>query len=135
MRSLHSGQMDIKRAAQWNSNIHYHHLILDALPPNAQTALDVGTGNGLLAAELHQRVPAVIGLDPDAEALESAHGEDHDVTWIHDDVLTYPLPLASFDVVTSIATIHHLPNLDQTFSRFAELAAPGGMVAVVGLAR
>ena len=135
MRSLHSGQMDIERGVRWNNNIHYHRLILDAVPPNAQTALDVGTGNGLLAAELHQRVPAVTGLDPDAGVLKSAHGEDHDVTWIHGDVLTYPLPLASFDVVASVATIHHLPDLDQTFSRFAELAAPGGVVAVVGLAR
>ncbi|GAA1535443.1 2-polyprenyl-3-methyl-5-hydroxy-6-metoxy-1,4-benzoquinol methylase [Microbacterium ginsengiterrae] len=58
-------------AARWNNNIHYHRRILDAVPPGARTALDVGTGNGLLAADLHRRIPQVTAIDTDASVLES----------------------------------------------------------------
>jgi len=123
------------RAVRWNNNIHYHRRILDVVPEEARTALDVGTGNGLLAAELRSRVPHVTGLDPDATVLEFARGEDSSVSWVQGDVMTFPFSVESFDVVASVATIHHLPDLDRTFTRFAELTAPGGVVAVVGLAK
>lgn len=127
--------MTDERAVRWNNNIHYHRLIIDAVPVGARTALDVGTGNGLLAAELHKVVDDVTGLDPDAVVLESARQEDAGVNWVQGDVLTYPFPRASFDMVASVATIHHLSDLDQTLTRFAELTAPGGVIAAVGLAK
>lgn len=131
----HPGPMSEERPVWWNHNIHYHRRILDVVPDGAQTALDVGTGNGLLASALRDRVPHVTGLDLDATALDSARGRDTDVTWVQGDVMTVPLPTASFDVVASIATIHHLPDLDRALQRLAELTAPGGVVAVVGLAQ
>jgi hypothetical protein len=42
----------------WNWNIHYQRVVLDALPSDAATALDVGSGDGLLAFDLAAR-----GLD------------------------------------------------------------------------
>ncbi len=120
---------------RWNNNIHYHQVILDAIPESARTALDVGTGNGLLAADLHKCIPDVTGLDADADVLESARHEDGDVNWIVGDVLTYPFEPASFDVVASVATLHHLPDITQTLTHLADLVAPGGVLAVVGLAR
>lgn len=131
----HPGPMSEERPVRWNHNIHYHRRILDVVPDGAQTALDVGTGDGLLASELRNRVPRVTGLDLDATALDSARGRDTDVTWVQGDVMTVPLPTASFDVVASIATIHHLPDLDRALHRLAVLTAPGGVVAVVGLAQ
>ncbi|MBI9113784.1 class I SAM-dependent methyltransferase [Sanguibacter suaedae] len=120
---------------RWNHNIHYHRVVLDAVPPSARTALDVGTGDGLLAADLRSRVPSVTGIDTDADVLRRASAEVADVEWVHGDVLTHPFAPASFDVVASVATVHHLPDLRETFRRFAELAAPSGVVVVVGLAR
>lgn len=120
---------------RWNHNVHYHRRILDAVPADARTALDVGTGNGLLAAELHNSIPDVTGLDPDAAVLASARREDEGVTWVQGDVMTHPFAPGAFDVVASVATLHHLPDLDQALARLAELTAPGGVVAVVGLAR
>ena len=134
-KPVHSGLMERERDERWNHNIHYHHRILDAVPVGARTALDVGTGNGLLAAELHRQIPRVTGIDRDAAALESARREDADVTWIHGDVMTHPFDIASFDVVASVATLHHLPDLDQALARLAELTAPGGVMALVGVAR
>ncbi|GAB3634305.1 class I SAM-dependent methyltransferase [Microbacterium shaanxiense] len=122
-------------SVRWNNNIHYHRRILDAVPSGARTALDVGTGNGLLAADLRARISDVTGIDVDAAALESARAEDPGVRWIQGDVMSHPFPTASFDVVASVATVHHLPDLDKTLARLAELTAPGGVLAVVGLAK
>lgn len=127
--------MEDELAVRWNHNIHYHRRILDVVPDGARTALDVGTGDGLLAMELRELVPQVTGIDPDAQVLESAGRQQSDVTWVEGDVMTYPLMPASFDVVASVATIHHLPDLDTTLTRLAELTTPGGTVAVIGLAR
>lgn len=120
---------------RWNRNIHYHRLVLDAVPHGARSALDVGTGNGLLAADLRRVVPDVTGIDRDATVLASARAEDAAVRWVQGDVLTHPFEPGSFDVVASVATLHHLPDLGAAMRRFAELTAPGGVVAVVGLAR
>lgn len=50
---------------RWNHNIHYHRLIVDAVPAGAKSVLDVGCGNGLLAMELRNVVPDVMGIDVD----------------------------------------------------------------------
>ncbi|WP_328858923.1 class I SAM-dependent methyltransferase [Williamsia herbipolensis] len=120
---------------RWNHNIHYHRLILDTVPADAQTALDIGTGNGLLAAELAEIVPDVIGIDVHAPVVETAKAESSDVRWIVGDAMTYPFEPGSFDVVASVATLHHIPDIDAALHRCADLAAPGGVVAIVGLGR
>ena len=120
---------------RWNHNLHYHPLVLDAVPPHARTALDVGTGDGLLAADLRTRVPHVVGLDLDAGVLTRARQLTPDVAWVRGDVMAAPFPAGSFDVVTSVAMLHHVPDVRAALRRFAELTAPGGRVAVVGLAR
>src|SRR5690606_20341941 len=117
---------------RWNHNIHYDRVILDAVPNAARTALDVATGHGLRTADLHRRVPHVTGLDTDSGVLDSARKEDEGVSWLQGDVMTYPFAEAQFDVVASVATLHHLPDLDAAFRRLAMLTAPGGVVAIVG---
>jgi 2-polyprenyl-3-methyl-5-hydroxy-6-metoxy-1,4-benzoquinol methylase len=120
---------------RWNHNIHYHRLVLDAVPDDARTALDVGTGNGLLARDLASVVPSVIGMDTDLDVLESARRECAAVTWLHGDVMTHGFEPGSFDVVASVATLHHLGDPASALRRLADLTAPGGVLVVVGLAR
>lgn len=127
--------MGARGDARWNHNLHYHRVVLDAVPAGARTALDVGTGDGLLARDLHRVVPDVTGIDLDADVLERARTEDPDVTWVHGDVLTHPFPSGSFDVVASVAVLHHFPDAEAALTRLADLTAPGGLLAVVGLAR
>jgi hypothetical protein len=33
---------------QWNHNVHYHRVIMEAIPPGCDRALDVGCGAGAL---------------------------------------------------------------------------------------
>lgn len=122
-------------ADRWNHNIHYHRLVLDAVPVGSRTALDVGTGNGLLAQDLLRVVPSVVGIDLDASVLASAMAEEPRVEWVLGDVMTHPFELGSFDVVAAVATLHHLRDLDAALRRLADLTAPGGVLSVVGLAR
>lgn len=120
---------------RWNHNLHYHRLVLDAVPAGARTGLDIGTGDGLLARDLHRLVPEVTGIDLDADVLGRARSEDPGVTWVHGDALTYPFAPGSFDVVASVAVLHHFRDAEAALTRMAELTAPDGLLAVIGLAR
>lgn len=118
----------------WNRNVHYHDVILRAVPSDCTRALEVGCGAGLLAGKLATRCPDVIAIDIDAPALARArvaHSRPN-LTFLESDVMTYPFDGGSFDFIASIATVHHLP-LEQALSRFRSLLRPGGVLAVIGL--
>ena len=121
---------------RWNHNTHYYDIVLDTVPPNARTALDVGTGDGLLAARLTEKIPDVTGIDPDADIINLARSSTSaNVAWITGDVLTHALPAAHYDLVAAVATVHHFPDLTAGLQRLADLTAPRGTLIVIGCAR
>jgi trans-aconitate methyltransferase len=107
---------------------------LRAFHPGATSALDVGTGNGELAVDLRGELPDVTAIDVDADILAAAAARHDGINWIHGDVMTYDVG-RTYDVVASVATVHHLPSLPDTLQRFAELTTPGGVVVIIGLAQ
>ena len=120
----------------WNANIHYHSLLVEAMPRDARRVLDVGCGDGMLSAHLIQSgIPHVVGLDVDGKVLERAKARHAGVPvdWLQGDLFEVPLEAGSFDAVVSVAALHHVPA-EKALARFAELVRPGGVVAVVGLA-
>ena len=120
----------------WNANIHYHPFVLGAIPKGAERVLDVGCGDGILAAQLAESgVPHVVGLDVDAGVLERAKTRHRDasIEWRHGDVFHVPFERNSFDAVVSVATLHHM-DARAGLVRCADLVRPGGVLAVVGLA-
>ena len=129
-------QRDHRASERWNHNIHYYPVILDAVPAGCQRALDVGCGEGMLARSLAGLVPRVVGIDRDATSIELARREDTGgrTEFICDDVLTHPFAPASFGMVTSVAALHHM-DVDSALTRMSDLLAPGGTLAIVGLAR
>ena len=118
----------------WNRNIHYHDIILGAVPPHCRRALDVGCGDGRLASELAEVCAEVIGLDNHAPTLARARAKHHraNLTFVDGEFMTHPFAPGSFDFVASIATLHHLP-LDPALRRLRDLLRPGGVLAVIGL--
>lgn len=102
------------------------------MPDGAQTALDVGCGEGVLARQLRAKVRNVTGIDPDAASIELARAHGDDIAYVLDDALTYPFAAESFDVVTCVAVLHHL-GTERGLKRLASLVAPGGTLGVVGL--
>jgi SAM-dependent methyltransferase len=120
----------------WNRNIHYHDLVLNAVPPGCRRALDVGCGGGRLASELAERCGAVTAIDVDAPTLaraKLAHAR-RNLSFVEGDVMTHPFEPGSFDFIAAVASLHHLP-LEPTLARFARLLGPGGVLAIVGLYR
>lgn len=122
---------------KWNLNIHYHDVFLDAAPPGTLTALDVGSGDGLLAFDLTDRGMNVIGIDLDASSIERARADTRATRrteFVCGDVFTHPLELASFDLVVASATLHHI-DARNGLRRMKQLVRPGGVVVVVGFAQ
>jgi methylase of polypeptide subunit release factors len=50
----------------WNVNIHYDARLAACVPATARSVLDVGCGDGFLAARLVGQVPLVVAIDVDA---------------------------------------------------------------------
>jgi len=117
----------------WNVNIHYDLTLDRQVPPAAKSVLDVGCGDGFLAARLARRVPHVVALDIDEPVLGRARSRfpNAPITWRHGDVLTDDLECGFFDAVVSNATLHHLGDAFTSLRRLGTLVRPGGVLAVV----
>ncbi|WP_421108753.1 class I SAM-dependent methyltransferase [Streptomyces sp. NEAU-S77] len=126
--------MTAKNGRRWNHNIHYHPRILRAVPDGARRALDVGCGEGMLARELRRTVPHVTGIDLHEPSIDQARAYPDDIDYVLGDFLTHPFEPASFDVIASVATLHHM-DAATGLARMRDLLRPGGVLAVVGLAR
>ena len=121
----------------WNHNIHYHDEVLRSVPPGCGRALDVGCGEGLLTRRLAACCGHVTGIDVDSGVLARARGAtapELGIDFIEGDLLTHPFPDDSFDFITAVAALHHLP-LRAALARFRRLLRPGGVLTVIGLFR
>jgi SAM-dependent methyltransferase len=125
-------------AEPWNHNIAYFPFIeREARSRVRRSALDVGTGDGMLAARLAAFIPSVVGLDSQPDQIEDAaarYPEPLGLRFEVGDVLAAHPADAPFDFVVCSATLHHL-ELAAGLNRLAELTAPGGTLVIVGLAR
>jgi 2-polyprenyl-3-methyl-5-hydroxy-6-metoxy-1,4-benzoquinol methylase len=121
---------------RWNHNIHYHPVLLAAMPDRCARALDIGCGEGSLARALRQSVAHVSAIDIDEESIEVARrqGAYSGIDYILGDFLTLPFAPGSFDFVTCAAALHHM-DVDVALRRMRELLRPGGTLAILGLAR
>jgi 2-polyprenyl-3-methyl-5-hydroxy-6-metoxy-1,4-benzoquinol methylase len=121
----------------WNINIHYDALLDAKVPASVRRVLDVGCGDGFLAARLAERVPDVTAMDLDAPVLQRARARfaGAPVRWVHDDIMAAELPNAGFDAVVSNAALHHVDDTRAVLGRLAGLVTPGGTLAVVTFVR
>src|SRR5262245_4893771 len=122
----------------WNHNDHYHQLIIDVIAPDCQSALDVGCGQGALTRRLRQLIPHVTGMDRDersiALASACAQAKFPDIRYVQADFLAEPVEPGSFDLVTSVASLHHM-DAEAALRKMADVLCPGGVLVVIGLAR
>ncbi len=120
----------------WDHNIHYHDYLLRYVPTGAKRGLDVGCGAGLFATRLAERVPETIAIDRDAETIELARASSPgtNVQFVEADLLDADFRPGSFDFVSCLSALHHMP-LHAALERLFSLLAPGGTLAVLGLYR
>lgn len=121
----------------FNHNDHYHPLLLDLLPPGPGIALDVGCGTGRFARRLAATGMAVEAVDVSAAMVEAAAGLGSpgpgEIVYRQADVSSDALPEAHYDYISCIASLHHMPF--GTVAKLRRALVPGGVLAVLGLAR
>jgi 16S rRNA (guanine1207-N2)-methyltransferase len=111
---------------------------LDAVPVSAGTALDLGSGTGILAAVLARRFPElrVLAVDQSAAAVAStaataqANGLAERITPVRDDAAS-SLPAGSVDLVVCNPPFHVgaavvTTAADRLFAAAARVLRPGG---------
>ncbi|MFC8870799.1 class I SAM-dependent methyltransferase [Streptomyces sp. NPDC057148] len=120
----------------WDHNAHYHRWILRQLPGRFGSALDVGSGSGDLVRLLAARADEVRGIDSDPAIISRARLLTPEATAASFTVADAPtgLPAGPHDVITCVATLHHLP-FTEALAAFRRHLAPGGTLVVIGLYR
>jgi demethylmenaquinone methyltransferase / 2-methoxy-6-polyprenyl-1,4-benzoquinol methylase len=94
-------------------------------------ALDVATGTGDLAIELHGRGAEVVGLDFSERMLELARVKAPEIEFAQGNALELAYPDASFDAVTVGFGARNFADLDRGLRELARVARPGGRVVVL----
>ncbi len=121
---------------QYNHNEHYANLLLRQVPPQCQTALDIGCGDGGFARRLADRYRiTVTGIDPNPAMIARAREETRNprVQFVEADFMQYDGD-DQFDFITATASLHHMP-FEPALAKMAVLLRPGGVLAVLGVFR
>lgn len=95
--------------------------------------LDVGCGGGILAESMARLGASVKGIDLAEKPLKVAqlHGLESGIKVDYEAISAESLAARepqSFDVVTCMEMLEHVPEPNQTISACAKLVKPGGMV-------
>jgi SAM-dependent methyltransferase len=105
--------------------------VLDHCPPGR--GLDVGCGTGALAARLRAAGYEMTGLDPSDGMLDVLRSRAPDVRAVTGSGSSLPFPDDSFDLVVSVAVMHHVADADEVRKTLAEMvrvARPFGKILV-----
>jgi len=91
-----------------------------ALPPPPARVLEIGAGDGSLAAALASAGYDVLAIDPasETEAVRSVP------------LLELAEPEASFDAAVAVVSLHHVEPLQESFDHLAAVVRPGGVLAI-----
>jgi ubiquinone/menaquinone biosynthesis C-methylase UbiE len=101
-------------------------------PRGDERALDVGTGAGALAFALAPLVREVVGLDPVPELIELARARSLPNTeFVEGDGTALPFADASFDLVGTHRTLHHVAKPERLVAELARVTRPVGHVVIV----
>lgn len=120
-------------SSYWNHNSAYYPWVIRATR-GCRRVLDVGCGTGELALMLARDGRYVTGIDPSAECIARANSNTtcanmRFVAASFDDFQTDD----AFDAIAFVASIHHM-DMDAAIAKAKALLAPGGAIAIVGLA-
>jgi SAM-dependent methyltransferase len=113
--------------------------VLDRVPvPPGARILDVGSGNGRLAADLAAADPrrTVVGVDADLALLDAARADAagrglRNVSFQPGSADALPFGAASFDLVTCRFVLMHLADPAKALAESCRVGRPGGAVALI----
>jgi SAM-dependent methyltransferase len=100
--------------------------VVQHLPKAARDILEIGCGNGELAARLLEDGLRVLALDSDEACVASARAAGVDAK-----VATWPTPVDQlFDAVLFTRSLHHITPLDEAIDAAVATVKPGGRIIV-----
>ncbi len=100
---------------------------------NAQTALDVGCGEGRFCRMLASQGIRTTGLDPTQRLLEQAMSRDPSGTYIRASASAMPLPDHSFDLTVAYLSLIDIPDLTSAIPEMVRVTKPGGRLLIANL--
>ena len=109
------------------------YVVANCPPSEYGRALDVGCGTGVLAARLAARGYEVSGIDPSEGMLEVMRAEHPDVEAHRGSGAELPFDDESFDLVLTVAALHHIAEpraVRATLAEMARVTRPGGRIVV-----
>lgn len=107
-----------------------HHVqrIAEWLPDlRDRDVLEVGCGRGHLLRALQEEGAHALGVDVNPQAI--AQGVADGMSVAQADAL--PFPDETFDVLVSVHTIEHLPDLDAALTEMVRVVRPGGRLLLI----
>ena len=96
-----------------------HAFVRASLPPRPARVLEIGAGNGTLAAQLRDDGYDVLAIDP-------AGGPDILQVPLHD----LDAPAHFFTAAVAVTSLHHVEPLRESVARLADLLPPGAPLVV-----
>ncbi len=102
------------------------------------TVLEYGCGTGLLGFALQPYVGRLVLADASREMLavlreKIAATGARNMEPVQLDLLAGPMPDARYDLVCTLLTLHHIPDIDAILERLHAVLAPGGTVCISDL--
>ena len=108
----------------------WRRFLVSRLPRDGGSVLDVATGTGLVALELHRRGFRVTGLDQSTEMLARARARlASEIELVEASADAIPFRDGTFDHLTFTYLLRYVDDPGATLRELARVVRPGGIVA------
>ena len=102
--------------------------------------LEYGAGTGLVSERLQGSVGPIVLADSSRGMLDVLRskvtsGVFGDARAMDLDLLRDPVPADRFDLIVTVMTLHHIPDVDPVLRAFAELLSGDGRLCIIDLER
>ena len=101
------------------------------IDPNGKTALEVGSGGGILTEEICKMGFMATGIEPSEESLQTAanHAKASglDIRYVKGTGENIPFPDQSFDFVFCCDVLEHVQDLPKVIAEISRVLKPGGV--------
>jgi SAM-dependent methyltransferase len=123
---------DYDRLGDLTENDSFGSWLVSVLPPVGERALDLGCGTGRHAVLLAEHFTHVDAIDLSLPMIEIARAKRSrpNIAYQQADLLETS-GSGEYDLLLSVMTLHHVPDLQAAFAHIKDLLAPGGRIVLV----